>query len=414
MKVLIVDDEKHIVEYIKYIVDWEKLGFTMMEATSSSSVARDYLLREQPELMVTDIRMPQLSGLDLAEIVYKERLNTKIIILSGYSDFSYAQKAMHYGTVDYLLKPITKNDLLPVINRVRKSFQVDENTQTIGKEEQNAFFIKLLSTISVSTDDLFKSEQKIGYSKKYLPTHFQLKIADDYLTVFSKRQENGGLLLNLTKANSQQLFCEKLGANQMNYQFPSGILQLIEDEKWQEVLTFAENAPEKNHALFAIDLLQAFSTHFSKLLANIDLGDLLTNGQIFSFLSNYIKEYSVKENLQTLDTNQVAIEKIVSYIKENYNEDITLDTLSELVYMHPVTISRLFKVITGATVTEFISRVRLEAAADLLEHSNLLVSDIGNLVGYHKAQYFITLFKKQYGTTPQKYRRKIRLEGELK
>lgn len=103
--------------------------------------------------------------------------------------------------------------------------------------------------------------------------------------------------------------------------------------------------------------------------------------------------------------------KIITYIREHYPEDITLDVLSEQVYMHPVTISRLFKTATGITVTEFISQIRLEAAADLLEHSNLLVSDIGNLVGYHKAQYFINLFKKQYGTTPQKYRRKMRLEG---
>ncbi|HIY58410.1 MAG TPA: response regulator [Candidatus Tetragenococcus pullicola] len=412
MKVLIVDDEKHIVEYLKYILDWKKLGFQVIEATSSSSTAKDYLLKEQPELMITDIRMPQLSGLDLAEIVYKERLNTKIIILSGYSDFSYAQKAMHYGTVDYLLKPIVKNDLLPVINRVRESFQVDEKTQTVDKKEQNIFFIHLLSTISVLRDDCLEPEQKIGYSKKILPTHFQLKVIDEYLTIFSKKQEDRNYLRTLSKENSQRLFCEKLEENQADYRFPPNIIQLIEENKWELALTFAQNAPERNHVLFAIDLLQAFRTHFSKLLDNIDLGDLLTNGQTLSFLSNYIKEYIVKENAQTLDTNQVAIEKIVNYIKEHYDEEITLDTLSELVYMHPVTISRLFKVITGNTVREFISRVRLEAAADLLEHSNLLVSDIGNLVGYHKAQYFITLFKKQYGTTPQKYRRKMRLEGE--
>lgn len=263
MKVLIVDDEQHIVEYLKYVVSWKSLGFETVQTTSSSSAAREYLLAEKPELMITDIRMPEFSGLDLAEMVYKEGLTTKIIILSGYSDFSYAQKAIHYGTIDYLLKPITKNDLLPVIDRVKASWQ----------------------------DDLRKTELPLESS--------------------------------------------------------------------------SETAPEN-------DLIR----------------------------SNELDE-----------ATRLAMVKIITYIREHYPEDITLDVLSEQVYMHPVTISRLFKTATGITVTEFISQIRLEAAADLLEHSNLLVSDIGNLVGYHKAQYFINLFKKQYGTTPQKYRRKMRLEG---
>lgn len=117
MKLLIVDDEIHIVNYIKHLINWKKIGFGEVYTTNKGTEAKDYILKEKPELIITDVQMPSISGLELAEIIYENKLSTRVIILSGYSDFSYAQQAIRLGAIDYLIKPIRKNDLLPVVKR---------------------------------------------------------------------------------------------------------------------------------------------------------------------------------------------------------------------------------------------------------------------------------------------------------
>lgn len=117
MKALIVDDEAYMVDYICKIADWEAYGFDQILKAYGGSLARDLIEKERPELLVTDIKMPKVSGLDLARYIHENRYPVKVVILSGYGEFEYAQQAIQYGVSEYLLKPVRKEEFLQSLEK---------------------------------------------------------------------------------------------------------------------------------------------------------------------------------------------------------------------------------------------------------------------------------------------------------
>ena len=107
MKVLIVDDEPFITQGLSVLIDWEKEGYEIAACLDNGKDAYRFLKENRVDLVLTDIRMPEMSGLDLMERVKEEGLSdASFVIMSGYDDFGYAQKALRIGCVDYLLKPV--------------------------------------------------------------------------------------------------------------------------------------------------------------------------------------------------------------------------------------------------------------------------------------------------------------------
>ena len=111
MQVLIVDDEQYITEYLKHLVDWQHFGFQTVHVAHSGEEALAKLAKHSIALVITDIRMPETTGLMLSQQIMAQYPQTKVILLSGYSDFGYAQEAIHLGVSDYLLKPLTEERL---------------------------------------------------------------------------------------------------------------------------------------------------------------------------------------------------------------------------------------------------------------------------------------------------------------
>lgn len=120
---LIADDERNIRDGLKCILDWEALGFTLCGEASNGEEALSGILKNNPSLVLLDIRMPKLSGIDIIRIAREQGYDGRFIILSGYSDFSYAQAAIRYGVEYYLTKPIDEDELLDAINTIRKNIE---------------------------------------------------------------------------------------------------------------------------------------------------------------------------------------------------------------------------------------------------------------------------------------------------
>lgn len=144
MTVLIADDEMYMVDYIKNLVDWKAYGFDRVLTAGGGSLAWNLTQEYRPQLLVTDIRMPKVSGLELAKRIDEAQYATKTIIISGYSDFEYAKQALRYGVSEYLVKPVLKEDFVETLERMLKkglSSEVEEQ-EAMGDKERLVFFVK--------------------------------------------------------------------------------------------------------------------------------------------------------------------------------------------------------------------------------------------------------------------------------
>ena len=153
--VFIVDDEALIRDGLKQIIDWEALGFTVCGEASNGEDAEKEILEKQPDLTLMDIRMPRKLGLDVVASVREKDFKGRFIILSGYSDFKYAQEAIRYGVEFYLTKPIDEDELLSSVTTIKTALDSenrDQDTYDLLKKKARNVILHDLVTVGLETD----------------------------------------------------------------------------------------------------------------------------------------------------------------------------------------------------------------------------------------------------------------------
>lgn len=162
-KVMIVDDEIGIRENIRNCVDWEKEGFHYCGDAPDGELALPLIDEWAPDILITDIKMPFMNGLELTSIVRTQKPDIKIIIMSGHDEFSYAQEAIRLGVTDYCLKPISAAELIQILHKVSQKIDEEQQrmtSQTITKE-------KLLADLCgglICTTDAIESAKRLSLS----------------------------------------------------------------------------------------------------------------------------------------------------------------------------------------------------------------------------------------------------------
>ena len=140
-KVIIADDEERICRLIEALVDWESLNMEVAAIAHNGLEAAEFVKRLRPHILITDIRMPGCSGLELIEKVKRELPDLEIIIISGYAHFDYAKSAIKFGVGEYLLKPINKAELTMTLERLRTKIEgrirEQEDKQQLEEKSKN-------------------------------------------------------------------------------------------------------------------------------------------------------------------------------------------------------------------------------------------------------------------------------------
>lgn len=156
LDVLIVDDERKIGKLLKHLIDWDSMNLHIIDIVQSGSSAMEIIEHEKPDILITDIRMPEVNGIQLLERIHKVSPLTKSIVISGYRKFEYAKKVMQFGVEDYLLKPIKKDELLTALNHIINERMIttekneylshlEQNREQLREEKRNRFFKDLIS-----------------------------------------------------------------------------------------------------------------------------------------------------------------------------------------------------------------------------------------------------------------------------
>jgi len=148
LQVLLVDDEPFIVRGLQVLIDWEQEGYQIAGTAANGMEALDFLRENEVDIIISDIKMPVMTGIELLEILRKEKISeAHFIILSGYSDFHFAQQAIRNNCLDYILKPVYKDDLLKVLHRTLYLNQGIEKQKQTNQQMEKAYLARNLISL---------------------------------------------------------------------------------------------------------------------------------------------------------------------------------------------------------------------------------------------------------------------------
>lgn len=379
MKVFLVEDEIIMREGIRNNIDWEKEGFEFAGEASDGELAYPLIQDSKPDILITDIRMPFMDGLELSRRVKNEMPDIKIIVLSGYDEFEYAREGIRIGITEYLLKPIDGNKLLEAVRRVAQlilSEREEQRELKPGKEQDSG---KSAPGIEKETaEERLEAEPGIlevgkldrRVAERFLKTGLKSEVTnfvDDYFSSFGMN-------------NIQSLLFRQYVTTDMYFTAVS-MLEGLGYENGE----LAKHCGEIRDINKVLSSVESNKEYLKKILSTaIDLREAVSRKKYHSIL-----------------------EEAKSYIEQHYDDvNISLNSVAASVNLSPNHFSSIFSQEMGKTFVEYLTFVRMEKAKELLRTSSLKSAEIAYAVGYKDAHYFSYLFKKNQDCTPKEYRQR--------
>ena len=419
-QILIADDELSLREGLVNFIDWDSLNCHVAYAAENGSAAIQYLTENAVDIVITDIRMPVKNGLDVAEYIKAESLSTKVIILSGYSDFQYAQTALQLGVVDFILKD---NPLEKIKDAVRKATGLIEQQQknqealeemrrSFAEEKEDLrikFFMDLINNIPLKPEILEKKMATLSTPERNV-----------LCILFQIRQTQPGQEVKSTFINAVITCATKIFSPWQPTVFPvkhHQILMILQpmaliDEHHLEV-----------HLKKIFDLTQDFSEYQIRIAISTIHNNIMDLHKSYAECTYCLKHHTTDrkrllfyhdETITTVYDENPLISKALLYIEQYCHESLSLQDIAAHVGLNPSYFSRIFKQITGDSVTTCITKYRISKAKELLADDSMRLSEIAEGTGFNDVSYFSNTFKKMTGYTPSDYRALLLQEKELK
>jgi two-component system response regulator YesN len=527
-KVFLVEDEIVTREGIRDNVDWKSAGFEFCGEAPDGEIALPLIEARQPDLLITDIKMPFMDGLQLCKILREHMPWVKIIILSGHDELQYAQTAIQLGVSEYLLKPVSVSDLHRVLQRALEALdrerlerdslkrlrqQVDDNLALLREK-----FLRRLVLGGFSSAEAIDQSGQFGLNliaNNYLVILLQIDLPDHAgLPAYQHYQRVERIISNLIDSNrgvfllqkdlEELLLLVKGDSPEESAQEAAFLIELIQKETENQTpctLKIGRGSPVQRlgdiHHSFAealaslngpadVELIQTLDTgagsigqvkldqaafehylksgtaqDFDKFFATQlepisqaaarsplvkyylfmdvlltmaqmihDLGGevdqvLPETHQIEKFLGRVKTLEEIHEQIRRVVLHVLAfrdsrvdrqqariIHQAVTYINKNLSDpDLALNQVAASANLSPSHFSVVFSQEMGETYRDYLTRVRIEHAKELLRTTNLLCADVAYQCGYNDPHYFSYIFKKNTGISPQQFRLQPKVES---
>jgi two-component system response regulator YesN len=512
IKVMIVDDEPKLREGLRSLIPWERLGYTVVATAANGLQALEKYHTFYPELIVADIRMPGMDGLEMISELRKEGSESHVLILSGHADFEYAKRAIGYRIDGYLLKPVDEDEMIVCLEQLHETIEQEQRFSDWNEEEPARNRETLLRALLQPTseeeleEDLSRHADALGLDQgnyevilialrktagandedlrgikivmeQYFSNHPNASFftLSQYLGILmkdpdqstSKREElyeglsaviepkgydfiavTGGVVPRPEKAGESFNSARELIRRAFFFKKgiiisadPSGFLVEMNEE--------SEDAHEtESRLLLAVEtgslgairpivqticaeLVSAGSDElriketFVRLLSTVLARLEPTYPEIRSYAAEHsppIGELYQSYYLSDLQDQAVSfleeiagqmtsgrgneIKKIIEIINRRYNENLKLETLSELFCYNSAYLGKMFKNTTGEYFNTYVDKVRIEKAKEFLTQG-MKVYEVAEKVGYMNPDYFNAKFRKYVGISPTSYRKSI-------
>lgn len=394
-KVLLVDDDPAICEGLPLLIDWTALRFEVAVTAADGQIALNVLLDSPVDLIVTDIRMPKLDGIDLIKEIRSRGLEVPVVIISGHKDFEYAQTAMAFGVRHYLLKPVNAQMLVSTLVEIRH--ELDDRARIERTVHESLQVLRQRQVWELlNQPPLEKQNVQEGWpASTSIRTPYRVMIV---------------AVQGITQTAAHQLLESMPSDHPFNWMdwppidLEKGRIAVVcrqpelDRDKafdlagkiWQQ---FAD-ALGSGHSIQVMVGRQVQDPH-ELSISYADALDLLSNGKDES--AQPVSIYEDRQSSQLL-------ESILTYIRLHYMEKISLRQLALDFYLNPAYLGRLIRKHTGRSFNDYLAVLRVKQAQQLLKNRKLTVMEVAERVGYADHDYFCQVFRQWTGQTPSDYR----------
>jgi len=382
-KLLIVEDGIPLLDKMANNIDWEANEYLLSTATNGLE-ALPILVQEDIDIMVTDIRMPKMDGMELIKKGLEIKPDLKTVIISGHAEFEYAQQSIRLGVTDYLLKPFRSQSLLEVVNKIKDDL--------LNQRKEQAELDNIRESIV--------NELKVDSEKDRFRKLFDSTISEEFYQKHAVIFDNQKLFQNLKSGTKEDI--------------DASIKMLIEsltlfNIKEDEFYLFINSI-----VLLAFRSLNEMGFTVEELLEKMDFAQQLpaeefTVEKFNKWIHDFFHSLHQAVQNNNLSFNKKVINEIKTFVKENFAKGITLGELAHKFNMSSSNLSQLFLRIEGMNFTEYLNELRVNKAKELLKTTDLKIYSIADQVGFNDSYYFSSWFKKIVGVSPTTYRENIDL-----
>jgi len=345
LKVLLVDDDAVACRGMQTLIPWEGLGATVIGTAANGKTALDLAFRLRPDIILTDIQMPVMDGLDLCRIIRQETLNTSIIVLSAHEKFEYARTAMQYGVRHYIVKPVTVD-------------KIEELKRIIGEIQETNRLRQ--ESIRMTGSGWFKELIRIALH-----------------------------------AGNSECVEEKLHA----------VLRKYEELEQSVLIDTCARAIETLIEVLQEEHLEPEALGISRTALETLVVDSRTKQDIYKETCRLFRDICARWARLKQSNTSALIRHLKDLIEAQYSDlSLTVRSLGEQLHFSPSYLTGLFREHTGQSLNHYLTSVRIDKAQRLLEDPAKTVAEISVLVGYLDSHYFTRVFKKRKGMTPSEYR----------
>lgn len=404
---ILVEDESFERHSLMNHIDWNLIGVQIIGEAANGERGLALVLELRPDIVLSDVNMPIMNGLEMARKIRAVAPDTKILFLSAYDDFDYAKQAIDLNIQAYVMKPVNESELLRAVKKA-----VDDITE-------QALEKRLLSDIKSSYSESLSLARQALVSRTLIGVPVNEKEAQKLkLEWLCHPNGNISLLLSFFDKTSTQVIDESLSElNKECQKLCTQSISICMDAGRMVTLCLP---PQENHEI-PHQMEQTIRSFFTqKGQSGIRLETLSsqsaqqTPAELYTaFLARHMAGYEETKPINRVHQNkQQIVDEVQHIIEEQYHEQLTLEAIAQMMHFTPNYIGTVFKLVKKTSVNRYLMQVRLEKVCQLLVESDKPVNDVATLCGFGSITYFHTAFKKEYGITPSEYRQQKTSEAE--
>ena len=399
-QILIVDDEPHVVDAIRGILEQEpEVDLEIHTAFRGQQALK--LCQQYPiSLLITDIRMPDMSGLELARQVRQLTPDCNVILLTAYSDFTYAYEGIQLHAGDYILKTEDKQIIRSRIFKI---------LGTMEQELRHRSWLESARESNPISDRLCK--------KLLMPQRSSQQ--EEAFTLLGFRETGFPLLLIAAKTPSHIPIQADILQKSLMRCLSGRITHLCASTISENICSLVLSLDPKGHAItgtwlmVTMERIQALYTATTQaecaILYSYPIDNLDQLSGKYQIAARYLEAERFDACVKVIsdvkkESPLVTIHFVKRYVKEHLNQDLSLSQISVVTGYNPTYLSRLFKEQTGETLNRYISRKRMEYIAQLMRDPRISMQQIMDAAGFATRSYFNQFVKKETGLTPKQYR----------